>query len=74
MKRKLSPKREAELLAELELRRLFRDKVLCQRYGVSRSYLRKLQVKACEKPDAHFASQTGAVVVFNTNWPQRAKA
>lgn len=43
---KLSRERRAELLNELKLRVLFRDKSLCRRYGVSRSMLGRLQREA----------------------------
>ena len=49
---KLTLERRTELMNELRLRVLFRDKCLCRRYGVSRSTLAILQREAFKQPMA----------------------
>jgi hypothetical protein len=70
---KLSPSRRAELLNELQLRVLFRDKVLCRRYGVSRSTLARLQREALDQM-AQNVPKDIHVLWFPTNMTQKAKA
>ena len=70
---KLSPARRAELIAELQLRLLFRDKVLCRRYGVSRSTLARLQREALEQMTQN-APKDMHVLWFPTNGPNKVKA
>ncbi len=66
---KLSAERRAELLNELRLRMLFRDKVLCRRYGISRSTLTRLQAEALERPLTQKASDTVHVTLFTSRGP-----
>lgn len=68
---KLSPARRAELLNELRLRMLFKDKVLCARYGISRRTLTRLQAEALERPMAQNAPDMLHAVCFTSNRPQK---
>jgi hypothetical protein len=72
--RKLSPQRRAELINELKLRVLFRDKSLCKRYGVSRSTLARLQREALdEQVMTQNVSYTVSAVVLNANEPRKKR-
>jgi hypothetical protein len=72
---KLSPARRAELLNELRLRVLFKDKVLCARYGISRRTLTRLQAEALEQPLAQKTPDTLHIVCFTgSGQPKRVKA
>ena len=70
---RLSPARRNELIAELQLRFLFRDKVLCRRYGVSRSTLARLQREALDQMTQK-APTDMHVLWFPTNGPRKVKA
>jgi hypothetical protein len=70
---KLSPSRRAELLAELQLRVLFRDKALCRRYCVSRSTLARLRREALDQM-AQNVPKEGRFLWFTTIGQQKAKA
>jgi hypothetical protein len=71
---KLSPAREAELLNELRLRVLFRDKSLCKRYGVSRSTLARLQRKALDRQSVtQNVSYTVRALVLNAEKPRQKR-
>ncbi len=64
---KLAPERRAELLNELRLRVLFKDKALCRRYGISRRTLTRLQAEALEQPMAQIEPDTLHVICFPSN-------
>jgi hypothetical protein len=69
---KLTAERKAELLNELKLRVLFRDKSLCRRYGISRSTLARLQREALdEQTTAQIVSFSVSAKVLNTNEPRK---
>lgn len=71
---KLSRERRAELINELQLRVLFRDKSLCKRYGVSRSTLARLQREALdEQTVAQNVSYVVRALVLNTNGPRKKR-
>jgi hypothetical protein len=72
---KLTPERRAELINELQLRVLFRDKLLCRRYGVSRSTLARLQREALdERPITQNVSETVHVLCLRTTRSRQVKA
>lgn len=74
---RLSPERRAELINELRLRRLFTNKRLCDRYGVSLSTLKRLQTEAFERPldpMGRIGSETVRVVLSNGDRPIKVKA
>jgi hypothetical protein len=74
---RLSPERRAELLNELRLRRLFTNKMLCRRYGVSLSTLKRLQAEALERPldpMGRIGPETVRVVLPNRDGPGKVKA
>jgi hypothetical protein len=85
---KLTAERKAELLNELRLRVLFKDRALCRRFGISRRTLSRLQSEALD-PFAEGLSQvldrqmaqiepdTLHVICFTSNMvnvPKRVKA
>ena len=70
---KLSPERRAELINELHLRVLFRDKLICKRYGISRSTLARLQREALDQHMTQNAPQSIHVLVLNGDMPLRRK-
>ena len=73
--KKLSRELRAELIRELQLRVLFRDKSLCKRYGVSRSTLARLQREAFDKQGvAQIVSYQLSATVLNTNEPRKKRA
>ena len=63
---RLSPQRRAELLNELRLRMLFRDKIMCRRWGISRRTLARLQAEALMRPMAQKVPDTLRIVCFTT--------
>lgn len=69
---KLSRERRAELLNELQLRVLFRDKMLCRRYGVSRSTLARLQREALDEMNQN--APTTINLIWSPKRPQQEKA
>ena len=72
MKRKLTPERDAELINELRLRVLFTNKMLCRRYGISPSTLKRKQRAALERPLPAIGADTMHVVCFTAR--QKVKA
>lgn len=59
---KLSRKQRLELFAELRLRRLFTDPMICRRYGISRRSLVRLKVEEVEERRlARIAPDPGAI-------------
>jgi len=73
---RLPAERRAELLNELRLRRLFTNKMLCRRYGVSLSTLKRLQAEALERPlqMGRIGPETVRVVLSNENGPVKVEA
>jgi AraC-like DNA-binding protein len=71
---KLSAERRAELLNELRLRVLFKDKTLCRRYGISRSTLARLQREALERPMTQNVSDTVHVLCLTTSRSRKSRA
>ncbi len=67
---KLSPAREAELLAELELASLFTEKMWMRRYGVSARTLGRLKAKVRRRPVAEIQPDT-LHVVLSANGPAK---
>jgi hypothetical protein len=70
---KLSPERRAELLNELRLRVLFKDKALCRRYGVSRATLCRLQREALEQPMTQNASDSVHILCLTTSRSKKVR-
>lgn len=71
---KLNAARREELLNELRLRVLFRDKSLCKRYGVSRSTLARLQREALDgQLVAQNVSYTVRALVLNASEPRKKR-
>jgi hypothetical protein len=64
VKRKLTAERDAELVDELRLRVLFTNKMLCRRYGISPSTLKRKQRAALERPLPAIDADTMHVVCF----------
>ena len=64
---RLSPESRAELLNELRLRRLFRDKVMCKRWGISQRTLARLQAEVLAEPMAQKMPDAVRIACFTTS-------